>query len=52
MEWKKYLKQVSYQDEIPQFKEVLGEIGVSQGWTLQDLKDRFSCPLLDYIFFQ
>lgn len=49
--WKQHLKEVSYQEQIPWFKSVLAEIGEQQGWTLDDLKARFSCELLDYIFF-
>jgi hypothetical protein len=51
VEWKQYLKETSYKDEIPKFKAVLEEIGGLQGWSLADLKARFSAPLLDYIFF-
>ncbi|KAG0134130.1 hypothetical protein HOY82DRAFT_638395 [Tuber indicum] len=49
--WKQYLKETSYKDEIPAFKAVLAQIGKAQGWTLQDLANRFSVPLLDYLFF-
>jgi hypothetical protein len=49
--WKQYLKEVSYKDEIPQFLSVLEEIGEEQGFTLQDMQDRFSNPLLNDIFF-
>lgn len=51
MDWKQYLKQVSYKDAIPQFTSVLAQIGAAQGWTLSDLKNRFSCSLLDFIYF-
>ena len=49
--WKQYLKETSYKDEILAFKAVLARIGEAQGWTVQDLQDRFSGPLLDDIFF-
>lgn len=49
--WKQYLKEVSYKDEIPQFLGVLEEIGEEQGFTLEDMQNRFSNPLLDDIFF-
>jgi len=49
--WKQYLKETSYKGEIPAFKAVLARIGEAQGWTVQDLKDRFSAPLLDDLFF-
>ncbi|PWW76071.1 hypothetical protein C7212DRAFT_194991, partial [Tuber magnatum] len=49
--WKQYLRETSYKDEIPAFKDVLAQIGQAQGWTLQDLKERFSVPLLDDLFF-
>ncbi|KAH0605715.1 uncharacterized protein H6S33_004172 [Morchella sextelata] len=51
-DWKQYLKDVSYKDEIPQFLNVLGEIGAEQGWELKDLKERFSNPFLDDMFFE
>ncbi|CUS13937.1 unnamed protein product [Tuber aestivum] len=49
--WKQYLRETSYKDEIPAFKDALAQIGQAQGWGLQDLKDRFSVPLLDDLFF-
>jgi len=49
--WRQYLKETSYKDEIPAFKAVLARIGEAQGWTVQDLQDRFSAPLLDDILF-
>jgi hypothetical protein len=43
---------VSYKDEIPQFMGVLEGIGYKQNFTLGDLQDTFSNPLLDEIFFE
>lgn len=51
MPWRQYLKEVSFRDEIPEFMNVLESIGESQGFTVQDMQDRFSNPLLDDIFF-
>jgi len=48
---KQYLKTVAYKDQIPAFRAVLKDIGESQGWTLDDLRARFSNPLWDYIVF-
>ncbi|KAI5839635.1 hypothetical protein DFP73DRAFT_205107 [Morchella snyderi] len=52
MEMKQYLKTVAYEDKIPQFKEVLTTIGVAQGWTLENIRETFSNPLLDYLYFE
>ncbi|KAI9867387.1 MAG: hypothetical protein M1813_008945 [Trichoglossum hirsutum] len=49
---KQYLKTVAYKDEIPAFKDILEEIGKVQGWTLDDVKARFSNALWDYLVFQ
>jgi hypothetical protein len=46
-----YLKTVAYKDAIPEFKTVLENIGTIQGWTLADLKARFSNKLWDDIVF-
>ncbi|KAE8148749.1 hypothetical protein BDV25DRAFT_141489 [Aspergillus avenaceus] len=50
--WVKYLKEKSYKDEIAKFTAVLEEIGDRQHWTLTDVKERFSNPLLDALFFK
>ncbi|RPB07378.1 FAD-binding domain-containing protein [Morchella conica CCBAS932] len=52
MEMKQYLKEVAYDTQIPQFKEVLTTIGAAQGWGLDDLRKIFSNPLLDYLYFE
>jgi len=49
--WKRYLKETSYKGGMPAFKAVLARIGEEQGWTVQDLQERFSAPLLDDLFF-
>ena len=48
---KEYLKNHAYKDEIPKFREILGEIGNKQGWTVQDLQKRFSNKLWDEVIF-
>ena len=50
--WSQWLKKVSYEDQIPEFLAMLGEIGQEQNFTVQDLQRRFSNPLLDEIFFE
>jgi len=45
------LKTVAYKDAIPEFKTALENIGTSQGWTLADLKARFSNKLWDDLIF-
>lgn len=47
-----YLKTVAYKDDIPNFMSALASIGKQQGWTLEDIKGRFSNPLLDSVFFE
>lgn len=47
-----YLKQVAYKDQIPEFREALGAIGQQHGWTLAQLKSRFSNELWDKIVFE
>lgn len=46
-----HLKTVAYKDQIPKFTSTLAAIGAAQGWTLQDLRSRFSNPVLDKMFF-
>ncbi|KAF8457336.1 hypothetical protein BDZ91DRAFT_838151 [Kalaharituber pfeilii] len=50
--WRDHLKYVSYKEQIPEFKKQLASIGAQQGWTLADVEARFSCPLLDFLFFK
>ena len=49
--WVKKLKHETYRDEIREFREVLAAIGREQGWTLADLKRRFSNELFDELIF-
>ncbi|KAI1359365.1 putative oxidoreductase [Xylaria arbuscula] len=49
--WIQYLKETSYKDEIPKFKNILVQIGQKQGWTLGDIQKLFSNELLDTLFF-
>ena len=49
--WVKHLRETSMTSDIEEFKEVLGEIGKIQGWTLDDLKSTFSTRLLDELIF-
>jgi hypothetical protein len=46
-----YLKNVSYKDEIPIFKDTLRRIGKAHGWTLEDIQQRFSNDLYDDLIF-
>jgi hypothetical protein len=49
---KLYLKHHAYKEEIPEFKGILEEIGKQQGWTVEDLKKRFSNKLWDEVIFE
>lgn len=49
--WFDRLKEVDYKEEIPEFLNVLEDIGKDAGWTMQDLKARFSNEVLDQLFF-
>lgn len=49
--WVEKLKGEDYKEEIVEFKRVLGEIGKAHGWSLADLKKRFSNDLFDSLFF-
>lgn len=40
-----------FRDAISEFKDTLGAIGKEQGWTLADLKARFSNDLFDKLIF-
>jgi hypothetical protein len=48
---RQYLKEVAYKDAIPRFRSVLEKIGRSQGWGLQDIQERFSNELWDYMIY-
>jgi hypothetical protein len=49
---KQYLKTIAYKDQIAEFKTLLDKIGEKHGWTLDELKDRFSNELWDTIIFE
>lgn len=49
--WIKKMKDVDYKEEIVEFKKVLSEIGKGHGWTLADLKKRFSNDTFDSLYF-
>jgi hypothetical protein len=51
MEWARKLKEVDYKDDIVEFKNTLAAIGKEHGWTLADLKQRFSNDFFDYFYF-
>jgi hypothetical protein len=42
---------VAYKDAIPKFKDVLSDIGKTQGWTLAEIQARFSNKTWDKIIF-
>ena len=47
----KYFKEVAYKDAILEFKAQLAEIGKVQGWSLDELQQRFSNKLWDEIIY-
>ncbi|KAJ6509053.1 hypothetical protein C8R45DRAFT_463892 [Mycena sanguinolenta] len=49
--WLDKLKK-DYKDEVEEFKRVLGAIGEGHGWTLADLKRRFSNDFFDEFYFK
>ncbi|EGX54115.1 hypothetical protein AOL_s00004g148 [Orbilia oligospora ATCC 24927] len=49
--WREVLKNESYKDQIVEFKSALTKLGEIQGWTLSDIKERYSNELFDYLFF-
>ncbi|KAJ6566778.1 hypothetical protein B0H19DRAFT_713862 [Mycena capillaripes] len=51
MEARKFLREVAYKDAIPEFVEILKEIGQGQGWGLEEVKERFSNELWDELMF-
>jgi hypothetical protein len=52
MDWVTHIKETSNKDQISEFKRLLEKIGRTQNWTLDDLKNIFSTPLLDRIIFE
>lgn len=45
------MKNESYKHEIAEFKMILADIGAEHGWTLADLKARFSNDFFDDFYF-
>ena len=43
---------LDFADSITEFKNTLATIGTEQGWTLADLKARFSNDLFDKLIFE
>ncbi|KAF2011948.1 hypothetical protein BU24DRAFT_443328 [Aaosphaeria arxii CBS 175.79] len=52
MDARKYLKDVAYRDQIPEFRDALVKIGETQGWTIDQLQKRFSNELWDKLVFE
>lgn len=50
-DWAEYLRTHHYKEPIQEFKALLAEVGSKQHWTIEDLKERFSNPLLDRLIF-
>lgn len=46
-----YLKEVAYKDQIPEFRSRLETIGLEQGWTLAQLRQRYSNDLWDKMIY-
>lgn len=46
------MKEISYKKEINEFKKVLSKIGDEHGWTLSDIKERFSNDVYDRLIFE
>ncbi|GAB1316375.1 hypothetical protein MFIFM68171_06585 [Madurella fahalii] len=49
--WVDKMKNEDYVEERREFKTLLAEVGKKHGWTLQDLKKRFSNDFFDDFFF-
>lgn len=52
IEARKYMKEVAYKEQIPQFRNALADIGKKHGWTLDQLKNRYSNELWDKLVFE
>jgi len=46
------LKDHAFKDQIKLFKDIAGEIGAVQGWTLEEMKKRFSNQFFDKMIFE
>ncbi|KAJ4303386.1 hypothetical protein N0V90_002279 [Kalmusia sp. IMI 367209] len=51
-EARQYLKEVAYKDQIPEFRNMLKQIGEQHGWTLEQLQRRFSNELWDKLVYE
>ncbi|KAJ7037125.1 hypothetical protein C8F04DRAFT_999443 [Mycena alexandri] len=51
MDARKYLREVAYKEEIPEFLAIMKEIGKGQGWGLEEVKQRFSNELWDELLY-
>ncbi|KAH7337903.1 hypothetical protein BKA66DRAFT_479830 [Pyrenochaeta sp. MPI-SDFR-AT-0127] len=49
---RKYLKEVAYKEQIPEFRDALADIGRQHGWTLEQLKNMYSNELWDKMVFE
>ncbi|KAF2445635.1 hypothetical protein P171DRAFT_443269 [Karstenula rhodostoma CBS 690.94] len=52
IETSKYLKEVAYIDQIPEFRDMLSKIGKQHGWMLDELQRRFSNELWDKLVYE
>lgn len=52
MDAREYMKTVAYKDQTATFKDIVREIGERQGWTLEDMRRRFSNELFDEMIFR
>ncbi|KAF2746840.1 hypothetical protein M011DRAFT_67900 [Sporormia fimetaria CBS 119925] len=52
MESRRYMKEVAFKEEIPMFRDVLERIGEKHGWTLEQVRKRFSNQLWDVLVFE
>lgn len=50
MEILDYLKNVAYKEQLPKFKKILKMIAEEQDFSLADVQERFSNPLIDNLF--
>jgi hypothetical protein len=50
-DWAEVLRDEAYRAEIIEFKETMAAIGRGHGWSLGDLKTRFSNDFFDWFFF-
>lgn len=47
-----YLKEHAFKEQVKSFKEISGEIGAEQGWTVEEMRKRFSNELFDKMIFE